>query len=731
MPEEILLITPPFTQLNTPYPATAYLKGFLNTRGISSVQADLGLEVILSIYSFHGLQFFFERIAQGGYSLSRNARQIWELRQEYLRTIESVMAFLQGREQTLAYHISNGDYLPCASRFRNADDLEWAFGVLGTRDKARHLCTLYLEDLSDLIRETVDPHFGFSRYAETLGRSASSFDRLHRVLQEKESFTDELMWPVLENYLQKYRPRLVGITVPFPGNLYSALRCGEYIRTHYPDIKVALGGGYVNTELRSLSDARIFDYMDFILLDAGELPLFRLMKYVKGEASGEQLLRTYRRENGKVRYDRGDGSQIAQADTGTPDYEGLLLDRYLSVIEMPNPMHRLWSDGRWNKLTLAYGCYWGRCAFCDGSLDYIGRYDPNTATDIADRIEALIRQTGERGFHFVDEAAPPALLRDVALEILKRGLTVVWWTNVRFEKSFTADLCRLLRRAGCIAVSGGLEVASDRLLKLINKGVTVKQVARVTRHFTEAGIMVHAYLMYGFPSETDQETIDSLETVRQLFENGLIQSAFWHRFALTAHSPVGLHPERYAVRITEPPFGGFARNDIAFEEADDGRHERFGSGLDKALFNYMHGICLDAPLQSWFHLKVPPTRIAPDYIEFLLQEDAIADIRPDQQLIWIGTTGEIRQSVKTGNKSSGSKEEMELLTGTGALRIRLSVGEGEWLKKRLNFISPVSGKKYTLKELKQDYERYFNRDFSRWWKTELESNLRKAGLLAV
>jgi radical SAM superfamily enzyme YgiQ (UPF0313 family) len=79
------------------------------------------------------------------------------------------------------------------------------------------------------------------------------------------------------------------------------------------------------------------------------------------------------------------------------------------------------------------------------------------------------------------------------IEILKRKLVLSWWTNVRFEKSFTRDLCLILKASGCIAVSGGLEVASDRLLELIDKGITVSQVAKVNRHFTEAGIMVHAY----------------------------------------------------------------------------------------------------------------------------------------------------------------------------------------------------------------------------------------------
>ena len=139
---------------------------------------------------------------------------------------------------------------------------------------------------------------------------------------------------------------------------------------------------------------------------------------------------------------------------------------------------------------MAHGCYWGKCTFCDISLDYIKVYEPLTAALLCDRMQTLVAQTGQTGFHFVDEAAPPALMRGLAIEILRRGLVVSWWANIRFEKSFTADLCVLLKASGCIAISGGLEVASDRLLALIDKGVTVAQVAQVTRNFTAAGIMV-------------------------------------------------------------------------------------------------------------------------------------------------------------------------------------------------------------------------------------------------
>ena len=614
MKSSILLITPPFTQLNTPYPATAYLKGFLNTKNISSFQCDLGIEVILEVFSKKGLTMVFEKINLENEPISENLKRIKALRNQYIITIDPVIKFLQGKNPSLSYLICNNDFLPQASRFKDLEELDWAFGTMGIQDKAKHLATLYLEDLSDFIVECIDPHFGFSRYAEKLGRSANSFDELYDLLNGKLSFFDEILCANLSKKLEIIEPKIVAISVPFPGNLYSAFRCGQLIKKHFPNIKVAMGGGFANTELRSLTDNRVFDFFDFITLDDGELP-FELLVSSLENSNLNEYKRTFLLENNTVVYkNNSKRSDYKQSEVGTPDYSNLLLDKYISVIEIANPMHKMWSDGRWNKLTMAHGCYWGKCTFCDISLDYIKLYEPITANLLCDRIEEMISKTGERGFHFVDEAAPPALMRALAIEIIRRNIVITWWTNISFEKSFTKDLCTLLKTSGCIAVSGGLEVASDRLLALIDKGVTVEQVAKVNRNFTEAGIMVHSYLMYGYPTQTIQETIDSLEMVRQLFELGILQSGFWHQFALTAHSPIGLHPEKFGVKKQTETIGTFANNDIFFFDETGINHDQFSFGLKKSLLNYMHGIGFELPLQSWFDFKIPKTKIAPNFI---------------------------------------------------------------------------------------------------------------------
>ncbi|MBS2211204.1 radical SAM protein [Carboxylicivirga mesophila] len=725
----VLLITPPFTPLNTPYPATAYLKGYLNTLDVPSAQVDLGIRVINRIFSERGLTELFACV-DTNHIQTENAFRIFQLRHEYVNAITRVMAFLKHPTFIEAQNICQGTLLPEASRFNQLEEEHTAFGTMGLVDKAKHYCTLFLEDLSDFIVEAVDSRFGFSRYAERLGRSASSFNELYDQLQQPHSFIENVLMKELAIAMEQYQPQLVLITVPFPGNLFGALRIGQWLKQYHPAINISLGGGYVNTELRALKDIRLFEFCDFVTLDDGERPVQCILEYLQGVRKLEQLKRTYICQDDAVRYLNGAAEDdVLQKHLGIPDYSDAEWDKYFPVVEVANPMFRLWSDGHWLKLTLAHGCYWGKCTFCDGSLDYIKRYEPSSVGMVVDRMEALIIQTGIRGFHFVDEAAPPALLKELALEILKRQLKVVWWTNIRFEKSFTADLCLLLKQSGCIAVAGGLEVASPRVLKLINKGVSLEQVSNVAANLTHAGIMVHAYLMYGFPGQTAQETIDALEVVRQLFEMGIIESGFWHQFALTAHSPVGLRPAAYDIEITGGLHGSFANNDLEFIDKQGAIHETFGDGLKKALYNYMHGLGFDFPLGEWFNFKVPKTQLPPNYVATMISDDVV--LKPNSQILWIAHEPISKNTVKTKGKKTVEMSELTLLSAKTHITINVKAKLGQWLCQCLSEMAVTAEKRITFSDFQHKYETASLGDFNKFINSYTFSQLREAGLIIL
>ena len=604
-----LLITPPFTQLNTPYPATSYLSGFLKANDAPTVQCDLSIELFSRIFTRNViLEIFAEAEAQSNFKF----KKVWKQRQEYINKVDMVIAYLREQEESTAKHFVSGSFLPVAHR---SEKIAESYKNLDLIDKAKHLGTLFIEELGDFIMANVDEFFSFTRYAEQIARSASSFDQLDEFLNYEPTLIEEQLLILLEEKLIEQKPDLVGFSVPFPGNLFSALRCAQFIKHYDPKIKIAFGGGYCNTELRKLRDPRIFNYLDFISLDDGEGPLLRIIQYLSKEIGIDSLERTYILKDGKVHYqDKIPNTIFHHRNLPAPTYEGLQLESYLSFLDVINPMHRLWTDGRWNKLTVSHGCYWKQCSFCDVTLDYIGNYQMTTAVDLVNKIELLIEETGRTGFHFVDEAAPPKALKAIAQELLDRKLEIKWWTNIRFEKTFTPELCELLAKSGCIAVTGGLEVASDRLLAKMKKGVDIAQVARVTHAFSQNGIMTHAYLMYGFPTQTSQETIDSLEVVRQLFENKCIQSAFWHLFTATTHSPIGKDPESFGIEITGPEFHGFAENDLIHIDPTGASHDDFTTGLNTALDSYLNNINFDTPIQDWFDFDVEKTTVDPKLI---------------------------------------------------------------------------------------------------------------------
>lgn len=623
----VLSVIPPMTQLNTPYPSTAYLTGFLRSRQIVAIQEDLALALVLRLLTAKGLMQVAQQVDQ---IAVRNRTPVLEAFTaqlvRYIKTVEPVIAFLQGRDSTLAHRIVSRQYLPEGPRFaaldayiddESGDPLGWAFGALGTQDRAKHLATLYLNDLADVLRDAVDERFEFVRYGESLAASQPTFDPLAKALVAPTTLVDEVLQQLTLEAIERHSPTVVLLSVPFPGTVYAAFRIAQTIKAHDPHIQIVLGGGFVNTELRELNDPRVFDFVDFVTLDSGERPLLSLLEFLQGKRSAQRLVRTFMKDEttALVRYVNMVEPEVPFEAVGTATWDGLPLQSYLSLLDMLNPMHRLWSDGRWNKLTVAHGCYWKKCSFCDVSLDYIGRYETASAEVLADRIEAIVKETGQTGFHFVDEAAPPKALKALALELIKRDLGISWWGNIRFEKTFTPELCQLLAQSGCIAVSGGLEVASDRLLNLMKKGVSVDQVARVTRAFSDAGVLVHAYLMYGFPTQTVRDTVDALEYVRQLFANGCLQSGFFHRFTCTVHSPVGLNPAEYGVTLTPLPEISFAKNDVGFNDPTGVDHAALGVGLRKAIYNYMHGIGLEEDVRSWFTFKVPRTSVSPNQIE--------------------------------------------------------------------------------------------------------------------
>lgn len=590
---DILLILPPLVQPNTVYPSITHLSAFLRAKGINAIPCDMSINLLDSLLTKPLVTSIFDHAEH--LHLPKNLKIILSNRDFYINNVEVVKDFLRGNCPELSTRFASLDFWENMHRLPDAEELEWNYGTAGTADSAKYLCSLFLKNLCDVIT-AVDPNFQLIRYAEHLSTYLETFEPIENELNKAPNIVSETTLSLMDSLIRAHNPKYIGFSIPFPGNLLSAMQCAKFIRTNYPDIKIIMGGGYVNTELRQISDTSIFRYIDYLTFDDGEIPLLNIL-------TDKDLIRTATCDNNKIVFHNMDSAETSSIYSlpETPDLSfGIDYTKYFNFVDSTNPMHRLWSDGCWHKLMLAHGCYWHKCAFCDTKLDYIGNFKPYEAKKIVDIMQHLVLTTGIRGFHFIDEAAPPALLRALAEEIISRKLIVSYWTNIRFDRTYTPELCFLLAKSGCIAVSGGLEVASPRVLRLINKGVTIESASECMRNLRANNILIHTYLMYGFPTQTVSELFDSLTKVRDLFADDLIQSAFWHRYAMTVHSPSGTNPSEYNAKRLDRQPNPFANNEVPFSEPNQPDWAKYHHGLEIATYNYMRQTGFDIPVKNWF-----------------------------------------------------------------------------------------------------------------------------------
>jgi len=649
----VMLISPPFVQLNSPYSAIPYLKGVLSANGIGCSSLDLGIAIANRLFSVEGLNALCEFIASEPKFKNEDIDFFIKRKSEYLETIEPVVSFLKDKNPSLASKVMSLNYMPkwkmsetaVPHDFVNTDDFEYS----------RYIASLYIEDIF-LFYKAVCPEYDLSKYGEKLALSPPVFDNIYRSVVQNDDMISKLISEELnKNDYSDFN--IIAFTVPFPGTLLGALKTARWFKKNYPDKIIVLGGGYINTELRSLKEPKIFEFVDFICLDDGEVPLIKIIKYSQKKIAKKDLVRTFYIEEGKVVY--SDNSDIKSSfNRGTPDYSGFNMDDYVPLIETLNPMMRLWSERNTLKLRLARGCYWHKCAFCDTTLPYIKNFEPEEIKNIIEDIKLMTAQTGLNTFHFTDEAIPPALAVKLSIELIREKIEITWWGNIRFDKAFTEDVCKLLYTAGCIAVVGGMESCCDSTLKNMNKGVSVEDAVRTMYNFKSNSILVHAYMIYGFPGETVADLVDSAEVLRQLFKEGLLDSAYWHRFALTRHSEVFKYSGRFNISVPNRELNPFANNDVNYIDISGSEIDDMGNGLKKAVYNFMLGIELDKDIRSWFDLSLPKPKIKKGFVRKILDSNNYG-VNTDRRILWLGTEAHIRKKIIEINGISG-KIEYEL-----------------------------------------------------------------------
>lgn len=655
----VLIVQPPLVQLNTAYPAGAYLKSFFSELQTQKPQWNLG-EIrwvdgcnllFHEIFCREGLRHIFsvtekkalEQAAQweksGRHNEAFNVRRYLSQQDSWIQWIDTIVAILQGSQRELCHEFVASPAVPRGQRMEN-----FLAGLesLPSVDDAVILASLALADLADFIGAFFDSSFELVRYGESLATSHKGFQAVEEGLAAPvlQDFYGPIVQQLLQEYgrLEENQRLLLCVSCPFPGTLAAALfTCKKFKEALGNKVFVALGGGYVNTELRQVREPALAGYLDALSYDRGYGSYWDFFSHLMelegtdtaGGFPGEiKNCSVYKMKffGEDVALDQGFSAKpevVAVEDGFTaslaPDYSDIDFSQYPRLADSTNPMHRLWSDGAWLKAYLAHGCYWHQCAFCDTSLDYVCSYKKVAVKELYKKLAAQAYSSAVRGVHLVDEAAPPAALRDFALENLKASRPLVFWGNIRYEKVFTRDLADVLSHGGLRAVSGGIEIACGTGLDAVKKGTDLQSIVSACAAFKEAGILTHAYMIYGYWQETPQMLIDSMETLRQLFASGLLDSAFWHKFVLTRHSRAfqewksGLYPELKPLGLDESEESIFASNDLRF--AGEEKSSRYGNPLNQALAAWMHGENLELPVTKWFPFAMPRPSVAPDLVE--------------------------------------------------------------------------------------------------------------------
>lgn len=695
-----LIIQPPLVQLNTPYPSGAYLLDFFNSlyeeKNVKGRVEwfDLSNSFFHKIFCKHGIAHIFNSTfekalklssqyeSQGDDNTAFHLRRFISQKEFWINWIDEIIAIvcssnskISGRE--FAHEFIRSAHVPRGMRVENfLSNLNRDVST----DDAQILSSLALADLADYITMVYDQNFALIRYAEHLATSTAEFSETIEGL--KAPSLNDFYKPLLLEKIASYKnePTLYCISVPFPGCFESALFSADLIRKECGDNAIIIfGGGYVNTELREISEKGIFDYCHILSYDKGYGSYIRLFdefinaacgiedekqcfnlkeafesifdsrkfynfSYLKNgsviiplEKENEEYKVLYKKEHEYIR-------KI------TPDYSHIDFTKYPRLADDTNPMHRIWNDGAWLKAYIAHGCYWHRCAFCDTTLDYVKDYCLTDINSLYDSLCVQAEKTGVHGIHFVDEACPPVALQNFALKNMavksSNKIPLTYWGNIRFEKTFDRDLADLLSAGGLTAVSAGIEIATGNGLSAVNKGTDMENIVNACCAFKEAGILIHSYMIFGFWSQSVQDLIDSMETLRQLFEAGLLDSAFWHKFTLTLHSTVyeeykkGKYPE---LKILPQKKTQFAKNDLHFEGEE--KSEKFSAPLNAALELWMHGEKLSKPVESYFPFKMPKPSIAKDYIASLIAKyeenrdrkfHKIPEQGSKEKFVWLG-----------------------------------------------------------------------------------------------
>ncbi len=516
---DILLINPPFGNIGNPYISIPVLAAYLRSKGLSVSAFDLNREFFVRLLTP-------ENIRQGKEFAVRRFKELNDKPELTFSEIYQYCVLLQTLVQ------AEGQQAEYGGLFLPFTDFSYI-----QRSRAKDL----------FIQMATFPFF-----PETIGQMpkyyvTSKFDRFSSrdIIKSTRhrSFYTELFGEIIKELLTKTRPRIIGFSVVFQYQAVPAFQCAAIVKKCAPHIHITMGGGYISIFMRELKEKKIFSIVDSLIMDEGEIPLERLCKELSGKQPDLSKVPGLRYLTGESIRGHESAPPLDMEKSPPPDYSLFQLDRYLaSPGELRVPFR------------LSKGCFWKKCSFCRTYLPMIKYNQQPAYANVYDKLVQVIEDTGIREFIFSDEAAHPRLLEYISRRLIKDSIKIKWMAHTRIDKTLTKERCQLYAESGCERIALGIETLNNRLLKLMKKGITAELVEEVLNGIDGAVPMV-AYMIIGFPTETEEEAYGTHAKVQQFIKKGVLSYCIFNLFSITYGSDMWEHPGQYGITDIVVPAG--------------------------------------------------------------------------------------------------------------------------------------------------------------------------------
>jgi len=515
------LLFPPQCDPRAPYLALPSLTAFLRQNGYEVVQKDVNAEAFDKLLTQENLERMSGVISRRLKGLDGKRSLSYEEQKRYrklgeatlfapyiIRNIEKAKGILRDKEE-----------------FYDIDKHTWSRDVISRG----------LELISAVYYPTE-----LSLHHYQMKYSSYSTKQLMEAIQDKE---ENIFLDFFERYtipeIMSEKPDLVGISIAIYHQIIPGLTLANLIKK--AGFYVTIGGSHYTKLMEEIRNSKeLFSSVDSFIVYEGEHALLALAQQLEGDRDLSQVP--------NLVYNRGEETCVNEPffiedvnSLPTPDFDGLPFELYLSP-EKVLP------------LSLSKGCYWRKCAFCEIYYSnivkgYPGHYRPRKADLVIEDIRQLSGKYDTNFFLFTDETLAPKAMRSLSQSLIANDLRIQWLCYARFEEALTPQLCQLIAQAGCRKLLLGLESGCQRVLDLMEKGIGKKAVEGVLRNLYEAGVSIYLFCIIGFPSETKEEALETLDLL--LRNKEVIDTPGFYldivMFNLDKHCKVAQFPHLYEV----------------------------------------------------------------------------------------------------------------------------------------------------------------------------------------